>query len=79
MDETWWRSPDQLDPDQQEIVSLPLEGSHLVVGPPGSGKTNLLLLRASYLARAGFPNIATTQRYTFRPDGGGWRSIQFTF
>ncbi|WP_223276387.1 UvrD-helicase domain-containing protein [Sphingomonas daechungensis] len=51
-------NPEQLDPDQQDIVSLPLEGSHLVIGPPGSGKTNLLLLRASYLTRAGRPNIA---------------------
>lgn len=58
MDQSWWRTPEQLDADQQEIVSLPLEGSHLVTGPPGSGKTNLLLLRATYLTRAGFPNIA---------------------
>jgi superfamily I DNA/RNA helicase len=58
MNETWWRSPEQLDPDQQNIISLPLEGSHLVTGPPGSGKTNLLLLRATFLTRAGFPNIA---------------------
>lgn len=58
MDETWWRNPDQLDPDQQQIVALPLEGSHLVVGPPGCGKTNLLLLRGTYLTRAGYPNIA---------------------
>jgi hypothetical protein len=25
------------------------------------------------------PEWAPTQRYTFRPDGGGWQSIQFTF
>jgi superfamily I DNA/RNA helicase len=58
MDETWWKTPEQLDEDQTAIISLPLGGSHLIVGPPGSGKTNLLLLRASYLARAGQPNIA---------------------
>jgi superfamily I DNA and RNA helicase len=58
VDDTWWRTPEELDADQQEIVSLPLEGSHLVVGPPGSGKTNLLLLRGAFLTRGGKPNIA---------------------
>lgn len=31
------------------MVALPPEGSYLVTGPPGSGKTNLALLRARYL------------------------------
>ena len=57
MDDTWWRSADQLDTDQAELISLPLGGSHLIVGPPGSGKTNILLLRATYLTRAGQSNI----------------------
>lgn len=51
MEETWWRRPDQLDEDQQRIISLPVDGNNLVLGPPGSGKTNLLLLRATYLWR----------------------------
>ena len=25
------------------------------------------------------PKWTPTQRYTFRPDGGGWQSIQFTW
>lgn len=58
MDETWWRNPSQLDDDQKKLIDLPLERNHLIVGPPGSGKTNLLLLRATYLTRAGFPNIS---------------------
>lgn len=58
MDETWWRTPEQLDEDQARIISLPSGGNHLVVGPPGSGKTNLLLLRAAYLVRSGQPHIA---------------------
>jgi superfamily I DNA/RNA helicase len=58
MDETWWRKPEHLDPDQTKIISLPSGGSHLIVGPPGSGKTNLLLLRAAYLVRSGQPHIA---------------------
>jgi KaiC/GvpD/RAD55 family RecA-like ATPase len=41
----------------EKIISLPLHTNYLVLGPPGSGKTNLLLLRANYFARAGHPNI----------------------
>src|SRR5207247_1446657 len=43
--------------EQKKIISLPLHTNYLVLGPPGSGKTNLLLLRANYFARAGHPNI----------------------
>lgn len=57
MNQTWWRSPKDVDKDQLSIYSLPLDGSHLVVGPPGSGKTNVLLLRAVYLSRGGRPNF----------------------
>jgi len=57
MQGTWWRNAKQLDDDQQGIIALGLAQSHLVLGPPGSGKTNLLLLRADYIARAGKKNI----------------------
>jgi superfamily I DNA and RNA helicase len=57
MKETWWVSPNELNDEQRAVIALPLEGSHLITGPPGSGKTNLLLLRANYLAMAGYPNI----------------------
>lgn len=53
MNETWWVDPEQLDDQQKEVITLPLEGGHLVIGPPGSGKTNLLLLRANYMVKAG--------------------------
>lgn len=48
--QTWWRSVDQLDEDQQKIMDLSADGSFAVTGPPGSGKTNLLLMRGAYLS-----------------------------
>ncbi len=57
MNETWWVKPEQLDDDQKAVVELSRDKSYLVIGPPGSGKTNLVLLRANYLVRSGRPNI----------------------
>src|SRR5712692_8694192 len=57
MTDTWWVEQDELDGDQKTVISLPLEGSYLIVGPPGCGKTNLLLLRGKYMALAGLSNI----------------------
>ena len=59
MDETWWRSVGQLDNRQRDIIRIsPEPGNHLITGPPGCGKTNILLLRAGYLRSAGFGNCA---------------------
>ena len=49
MNETWWVSPSQLDDQQTEILSALPEDQMLIVGPPGSGKTNILMLRANYV------------------------------
>jgi superfamily I DNA and RNA helicase len=57
MNETWWVGEDQLDDDQKKIAVLPPKGSHLIMGPPGCGKTNLLLLRAKYYAKLKKENI----------------------
>jgi superfamily I DNA/RNA helicase len=57
MNHTWWSGIQELKGEQKKIISLPLHTNYLVLGPPGSGKTNLLLLRANYFARAGHPNI----------------------
>src|SRR5438445_11915500 len=57
MNETWWVKQEQLDAGQRAVIDLPLDESHLILGPPGSGKTNLLLLRGSQLVRSGKPNL----------------------
>jgi len=57
MQTNWWRDRKDLDEVQQEMVMLPPNGSHLFVGPPGCGKTNMLVLRAKYLSGGGDSNI----------------------
>jgi superfamily I DNA/RNA helicase len=58
MNGTWWVGQNELDDDQRKIISLPIDDRVFVTGPPGSGKTNLLLLRANYLHLSGKRNIA---------------------
>ena len=73
--ETWWRELRDLDEAQRNVIALPPEGSFLVIGPPGSGKTNLLLLRANYLTNSEHANLAIivftrTLREFIRAGGG---------
>ena len=59
MDQTWWQSADELDESQRDIIEISTDpGNHLITGPPGCGKTNILLLRAGYLRSAGLGNCA---------------------
>src|ERR1700731_4345336 len=88
--DAWWRELRELDEDQRNVIALPAEGSFLVNGPPGSGKTNLLLLRANYLATTEHTNLAIVvfnrtlqefiraggEHYAFGPDNV-WTSRQF--
>lgn len=55
---TWWLDEGDLDDDQKNVISLSSDGNHLVLGPPGSGKTNILLLRAKYLTLSDQQNLA---------------------
>ncbi len=57
MSSTWWVGEDDLDEYQKSVISLPIDNSHFVIGPPGSGKTNLLLLRANWMYLSGYKNI----------------------
>lgn len=50
MNGSWWVGEDDLKEEQKRAVdSIPIDESYLIVGSPGSGKTNVLLLRSKYL------------------------------
>ncbi|MGY8665356.1 AAA family ATPase [Bradyrhizobium sp. UFLA05-109] len=54
----WWARRENLDKHQVALIEdLPLGEHHLVLGPPGSGKTNVLLRRAQYVRSQGSPNV----------------------
>jgi superfamily I DNA/RNA helicase len=57
MTDTWWVKQGQLDPDQKKVFTLSISDDHLVKGPPGSGKTNLLLLRGKQLIGSNIPDV----------------------
>src|SRR5437016_11949273 len=57
MSKTWWLDPGELNEEQEPLINLPIGKSYLITGPPGSGKTNLVLLRANYLYLSGVQNI----------------------
>jgi superfamily I DNA/RNA helicase len=56
-DDTWWLDFGDLDPKQQEIIGLDTDDDYLILGPPGSGKTNLVLLWAAQLTRNKRSNV----------------------
>lgn len=54
----WWARRDQLDTQQIDLIeNLPLRQNHLVLGPPGSGKTNVLLRRAQFVRTQQMPSV----------------------
>lgn len=57
MTNTWWKDPSELIKEQSELLDMPTDKSLLLKGPPGSGKTNLMLLRANQLYLGDRPNL----------------------
>lgn len=54
----WWVKKEQLDKFQLDLIeNLPMGESFLITGPPGSGKTNVLLRRAQFVRSQGRANI----------------------
>jgi len=48
---SWLLHRTELTPEQLRIVEMSPESHRLILGPPGSGKTQVLIHRAAYLAR----------------------------
>lgn len=57
MSDTWWKDEDDLVPEQAKLLDIDGDKNLLIKGPPGSGKTNLLLLRANQLYLDDRPNL----------------------
>jgi len=57
MQGSWWTKLEQMDEDQKRFVRLDADGRHLLIGPPGSGKTNLLIMRARFIYGSGLKNV----------------------
>jgi superfamily I DNA/RNA helicase len=57
MSNTWWKDEGELIKEQADILDFDLEKNLLIKGPPGSGKTNLLLLKANQFFLGDFPNL----------------------
>jgi len=45
----WWVDESQLKGNQLEVLDVELDKDLAIFGPPGSGKTNLMMLRANHL------------------------------
>ena len=54
----WWVRKNELDSEQIALIEqLPFRQSFLILGPPGSGKTNVLLRRAQFVRGQDMPSV----------------------
>ena len=63
---TWLLHRSELTPDQLRVVEMPPDENRLILGPPGSGKTQILVHRAAHLAS------------TYRVQPARYRAFVFT-
>ena len=80
MSTAFWISGDELDADQARAVEgIPETTSFLLRGPAGSGKTNILLLRAKWLTYRKLSNfkivVFTSSLRSFVKEGCGYYGI----
>jgi len=57
MPSTWWVDEDDLLDEQVKVLETDFDKNLLLLGPPGSGKTNLMLLRANHIHIADQPEF----------------------
>ena len=53
----WWIDESQLKGNQLDVLDIELNRNLAIFGPPGSGKTNLIMLRANHLNIAENPEF----------------------
>lgn len=57
MSKVWWVKKDQLDDSQLEVINDAGKGrGFILIGPPGAGKTNLLMLAAAAMKKRHYEN-----------------------
>jgi len=62
---TWLLPRSDLTPEQLRVVEMPPDEHRVVLGPAGSGKTQVLIHRAAHLAETYYGNVARFRVFVF--------------